>query len=102
MPFVDLLRISVLLSGAVATVLGAIALAVAAQDSNQAALIVAGGWWLVAGIGGTWIGRSRRAAEGVSRVLAGARTAISLPPESPARIAFLRLWPVGLFAIVAG
>jgi hypothetical protein len=102
MPFVDLLRIAVLLSGAVATVLGAIAVLAAAQDSNQAALIVAGGWWLVAGIGGAWIGRSPRAAEAVSRVLAGARTATTLPPESPGRIAFLRLWPVGLFAIVAG
>ena len=102
MPFVDLLRTSVLLSGAVATALGAIAVVVAAQDANQAALIVAGGWWVVAGIGGVWLGRSRRAAESISRVLAGARTATTLPPESPGRVAFLRLWPVGLFAVVAG
>ena len=36
------------------------------------------------------------------RVLAGARTATSLPPETPGRIAFLRLWPVGAFGILAG
>ena len=36
------------------------------------------------------------------RVLAGARTATSLPPESPGRITLLRLWPVGAFAVVAG
>jgi hypothetical protein len=102
MPFVDLLRTSVLLSGAVATVLGAIAVLVAAQDSNQAALIVAGGWWIVAGLGGTWLGRTGRSGAAISRVLAGARTATTLSPESPGRIAFLRLWPVGLFAIVAG
>jgi hypothetical protein len=101
-PFVDLLRVTVLLAAAVATALGVIAVLVAAQNANEVALIVAGGWWLVAGIGGVWIGRSRRSAESISRVLAGARTATSLPPESPGRIAFLRLWPVGAFAIVAG
>jgi hypothetical protein len=102
MPFVDLLRVTVLLAAAVATALGAVAVLVAAQDGNQAALIVAGGWWLVAGIGGVWLGRSPRSTEAISRVLAGARTATSLPPASPGRIAFLRLWPVGLFAVVAG
>src|SRR6266516_4508675 len=102
MPFVDLLRVTVLLAGAVATALGAVAVLVAAQEANQGALIVAGAWWLVAGVGGAWMGRSRRATEGISRVLAGARTATSLPPESPGRIAFLRLWPVGAFAVVAG
>jgi hypothetical protein len=102
MPFVDLLRVTVLLVGAVATALGAVAVLVAAHDANEAALIVAGAWWLAAGVGGAWMGRSRRSAESISRVLAGARTATSLPPESPGRIAFLRLWPVGAFAIIAG
>ena len=34
--------------------------------------------------------------------LARARTATSLPPERPARIAIGRLWPIALTAIVAG
>ncbi len=102
MLFVDLLRVTVLLAAGVATALGTVAVLVAAQDANQAALVVAGGWWLVAGVGGAWLGRSRRTIEAISRVLAGARTANSLPPESPGRIAFLRLWPVGLFAVIAG
>jgi hypothetical protein len=38
----------------------------------------------------------------MSRVLAGARTATSLPTESAGRIAFLRLWPIGAFALIVG
>jgi hypothetical protein len=102
MPFVDLLRVTVLLAAAVATALGAISVLVAAQSADHTALIVAGAWWLAAAIGGGWLGRSARAAQATRRVLAGARTATSLPPESPGRITFLRLWPVGAFALLAG
>jgi hypothetical protein len=38
----------------------------------------------------------------MSRALASARTATSLPTESPGRIAFLRLWPIGAFAVIVG
>jgi hypothetical protein len=102
MPFVDLLRVTVLLVGAVATALGAIAVLVAAQSGEHTPLLVAGGWWLVAAIGGVWLGRPARTADQMRRVLAGARTTTALPPESPGRIAFSRLWPVGAFAVVAG
>jgi hypothetical protein len=102
MPFVDLLRATVLLVAGVATALGAVSVLVAAQNSDETALIVAGAWWLAAALAGVWLGRPARTAGAVKRVLAGARTATSLPPESPGRIAFLRLWPVGAFAIIAG
>jgi hypothetical protein len=102
MPFVDLLRVTVLLAGGVATALGVVSVLVAAQGSEETALIVAGAWWLLAALYGAWIGRSARAAEAIRRVLAGARTATSLPPETPGRITFLRLWPVGAFAVIAG
>ena len=102
MLFCDLLRSTVLLVAGVATALGAVAVVVANRESDAVALAVAGGWWLVAAAVGVYLGRSRRAAEAMARVLAGARTATSLPPESPGRIAFLRLWPVGLFALVVG
>lgn len=102
MLFCDLLRITVLLSGAVATVLGAISLLVADRDADEVAVIVAVAWWLAAAALGFWLGRSSRAAETVARALAGARTATSLPPESPGRIAFLRLWPIGAFALIVG
>jgi hypothetical protein len=102
MPFVDLVRATVLLVAGVATALGAISVLAAAQNGEHAALIVAGAWWLIAAAAGVWLGRASRTAAAVRRILAGARTATSLPPESPGRIAFLRLWPIGAFAIVAG
>ena len=102
MLFADLLRSTVLLVAAVATALGAVSVVVANQNADTVALAVAAGWWLVAAAVGFYLGRAPRATEAMARVLAGARTATSLPPESPARIAFLRLWPVGVFALVVG
>lgn len=100
--FADLLRAAVLLVAAVATVLGVVSVAVANRDGETLALFVAGGWWLVAAATGFALGRSNRAGESMARSLASARTATSLPPESPARIAFGRLWPIGAFALAAG
>jgi len=102
MLFCDLLRITVLLVAGVATVLGAVTVVVANQDADQTTLIVAGGWWAVAAVAGVVLGRSRRAGEAMARVLAAARTATSLPIESPGGIAFQRLWPIGAFALVSG
>ena len=34
--------------------------------------------------------------------LASAKTSTTLPSESPASIALARLWPIGIFAVVAG
>jgi hypothetical protein len=102
MLFCDLLRVSVLLVGAVATALGAVSVVVANQDANESALALAAGWWVAAAAIGLWLGRPTRAADAISRLLAGARTAISLPSESPGRIAFMRLWPIGAFALLAG
>jgi hypothetical protein len=102
MLFIDLLRVTVLLIGGVATALGAVGVVVAARDVDQPALVVAGAWWIAAVAFGLYLGRPSRAAGAMVRVLAGARTATSLPRESPARIALLRLWPVAAFAIVVG
>jgi hypothetical protein len=101
-PYTDLLRVTVFLTGAEATALGTItALAVARQDDSTA-LIVAAAWWLLAAAIGFYLGRPSRAADGVRDALAAARTATSLPSEPPSRIALGRLWPIGVTAIVAG
>jgi hypothetical protein len=102
MLFVDLLRITVLLIAGVATALGTVTVIAANQDADYSILVFAGAWWLGAVLIGAFLGRSARAAESMSRALAEARTATSLPTESPARIAFLRLWPVGAFAVICG
>ncbi|HEU5142279.1 MAG TPA: hypothetical protein VFU04_03880 [Solirubrobacterales bacterium] len=102
MPYTDLLRITVFLTGAEATALGAIAAIAASRAEDTTTLFVAAAWWLVAVAVGLALGRPARAADGVRDAVARARTATSLPPESPARIATSRLWPIAATAIAAG
>lgn len=102
MPFTDLLRVTVLLTGAEATALATITAIATNRDADTTTLIVAAAWWLIALVVGLYLGRPSRAAEGLRDALAAARTATSLPPESPARISFARLWPIGLTAVAAG
>jgi hypothetical protein len=102
MPYTDLLRITVLLTGAEATALAAIAAIAANRDADTTTVTVAAAWWLTALAIGLYLGRPARAADGVRDALARARTATSLPPEPPARVAVGRLWPIGVTAVAAG
>jgi hypothetical protein len=103
MPYTDLLRVTVFLTGAEATALGAItAIAANRETGNLPTILIAAVWWLISLAIGIYLGRPKRAADDVRDALARARTATSLPAESPARIAFGRLWPIGLTAIAAG
>jgi hypothetical protein len=102
MPYTDLLRITVFLTGAEATALGAITAVAAGRDSDATTVLVAAAWWLISLALGLWLGRPARAADGVRDALARARTATSLPQESPARIALVRLWPIAATAVAAG
>ncbi|MEZ5076218.1 MAG: hypothetical protein R2725_02120 [Solirubrobacterales bacterium] len=102
MPYTDLLRVTVFLTGAEATALGAIGAIGANRDDSTATILVAAGWWLASLAIGFYLGRPARAADDVRDALARARTATSLPPESPARIAVGRLWPIALTAVGAG
>jgi hypothetical protein len=101
-PYTDLLRITVLVTGAEATALGAITALAANRDADTRTLIVAAVWWAISLAIGFYLGRPARAADDMREVLARARTATTLPTESPARIAAGRLWPVALTAIAAG
>jgi hypothetical protein len=101
-PYTDLLRVSVFVTGAEATVLGAITAIGANRDGDTTAILVAVVWWLASLAIGIYLGRPARAADDVRDALTRARTATSLPQESPARIAAGRLWPIVLTAIVAG
>lgn len=102
MPYTDLLRLTVFLTGAEATALGAIAAIAAGRENDTTTVLVAAAWWTIALIIGLRLGRPSRAADGVRDALAEARTATSLPDETPARIAVGRLWPIGVTAIAAG
>lgn len=102
MLFTDLLRLTVLLVAAMATVLGGIAVVSADTNDDTVTLIVGGAWWAIAFVAGLVLGRPERAGEAMAQVLSGARTATSLPPESANRVALGRLWPLGVFALLAG
>jgi hypothetical protein len=102
MLFVDLLRLTVLLIGAAASVLGAVTVVAANQDADYTIIYFAAGWWLVAVVIGMAIGSSGRSAQAMARALAAARTQTALPTESAGRIAFQRLWPIGAFALAVG
>src|SRR5947208_14203955 len=102
MLFVDLLRLTVLLIAGAASVLGLVTVIAADQNADYAVVYFSGVWWLIAAIGGISLGGSRRSGEAMGKALSAARTSTSLPTESAGRIAFQRLWPIGLFAIVAG
>ena len=91
MPFTDLLRITVFLTGAEATALGAITAIVVNRNDDSRTLIVAAAWWLISVAIGFWLGRPSRAREDMRDPLARAKTATSLPSQTPTRIAIGRL-----------
>lgn len=102
MQFTDLLRLTVLLVAAAATALAVVAVVSAQVAEETVTLIVAAAWWTLAAVYGMVSGRAERAADGVAAVLSAARTSTSLPDVSPNRIAVARLWPIAVFALVAG
>ena len=102
MPYTDLLRATVLLAAGEATALGAITAIAAGRSDDTRTVTVAAAWWLISVAVGLYLGRPQRAADGVRDPLAAARTATSLPSESPSRIALSRLWPIGVTALIAG
>lgn len=102
MPYTDLLRVSVFITAAEATALGAITAVAANRDQETTIVLIAAAWWLVSLAIGFYLSRPRRAADDVRDALARAKTATSLPDQSPARIAVTRLWPIALTAVAAG
>ena len=102
MPYTELLRFTVFVTGAEATILGAISAISVGGDPSPTTAIIALAWWAIALILGFWLGRPERAREDMRSPLAKAKMATSLPQESPARIAIQRLWPIALTAIIAG
>lgn len=102
MPYVDLLRMTTLLSGGAATALGALTAFSADRADDTTTLIVAAVWWSVAVIAGIYLGRPDAAREAMREVLADAKSTPTLPTDNPGRVALGRLWPLVLFAFVAG
>ena len=102
MQFKDLLRGTVLLVAAEATALGALSSLVIHSEGDDLLAALALAWWIVALAIGLYLGSAPRAAEALRTPLAAAKTSTSLPAESPTSIALARLWPIALFAVLAG
>ena len=103
MAFVDLLRMTVLLAAAAATVLAAVTAIVVGTTGDTLTLFVALGWWIVALVGGLILGRPSQASEAMRPLLAQARTATAMPEiGNPARAARARHWAIGASAVIAG
>lgn len=102
MPFTDLLRLTVFLTGAEATALGTVTVLAAGREDDTTTLLVAAVWWGAAVVLGLQMGGAARTANAVRGTLAGARTATSLPAETDTRIALGRLWPIAATAVAAG
>ena len=96
MRFVDFLKTTVLACAAAATALAGVSVAAAAAADVDTAPLIAFdvGWWLVAAIAGTVIGRGRDTLPAIARLLAGARSATSLPEQRPGSVVVNRLWPL--------
>jgi hypothetical protein len=100
--FTDFLRSTVMLSAGAATALAAITvLAVSAKSDTQLGELAVS-WWLVALGTGLWMGRHARTNPPIARLLADARASSTLPELHPGAILVNRLWPLGLFTLLAG
>jgi hypothetical protein len=101
MRFVDFLRAAVLLCAGSATVLATITVigASAEQDSVLVGFII--GWWVLAAMIGTWLGRRAETNSPIARLLASAKSTNSLPEHSPSRLLLNRLWPLLASTLIA-
>jgi hypothetical protein len=102
MRFVDFLRSTVLLSGGAATTLGVLTLIAATRDQDDQVALYATGWWVVATLIGSWVGRRNEINPPIARLLADAKAATMMPDVRPGATMLNRLWPMLLAVVVAG
>jgi len=100
--FVDLLRITVLLSAGAATALAIVTVLGATAESDDTVVFILAGWWFVAALIGAFLGRRAQVSPAIGRLLADAKAATMMPEHRPGAITVNRLWPLLLSTIVAG
>lgn len=101
MRFVDLLKSTVLLSAAAATLLALVTVVEANALGDDLLVLVAAGWWLVAGLVGGFLGRRAEPTPPVERALREARSTMQLPEMRAGRVLLNRLWPLLLATVVS-
>jgi hypothetical protein len=100
--FTDFLRATVLISAASASMLAAVTVAGAAGANDDLLVPVAAGWWVIAALIGTWLGRRAETSPPIASLLASARMQTTLPEVHPGRTLLNRLWPLLVMTIGAG
>ncbi len=102
MRFPEFLRATTMAAGGCATLLAVLTLVGINTTGDNSVAFVAIGWWLLASVVGSWLGRQRAASPQIASLLAGARTQMSLPEMHPNRTLMNRLWPLLLLTMIAG
>jgi hypothetical protein len=100
--FVDFLKATVLLSSGAATALAAITVLSAAVHSDARLVVFMAAWWAISTIVGLWLGRRAEVSSPIAGLLAGAKSSAALPEHHPTLILLNRLWPLLIFALLAG
>ena len=102
MRFVDLLKTTVMLSAAAATMLAIVTVIGATSDRDDTLVLIGAGWWVAASVIGVVLGRRAQVTAPIGRLLADAKLATMLPEHRPASVILNRLWPLLVSTVVAG
>jgi hypothetical protein len=100
--FADFLKSTVLLSAGAATALATVTALAATASSETRLVLVCAAWWVLAAVIGALLGRRAETSPPIARLLAAARASTALPEQRPGAILLNRLWPLLLFAVLAG
>jgi hypothetical protein len=100
--FVDLLKTTVMLSAAAATMLAIVTVIGATGDRDDTLVLIGAGWWVAASIIGALLGRRAQVTTPIGRLLADAKLATMLPEHRPAAVIVNRLWPLLVSTVAAG
>jgi hypothetical protein len=100
--FVDLLKTTVMLSAAAATMLAIVTVIGATGDRDDTLVLIGAGWWVAASIIGALLGRRAQVTAPIGRLLADAKLATMLPEHRPAAVLVNRLWPLLVSTVAAG
>jgi hypothetical protein len=100
--FVDLLKTTVMLSAAAATMLAIVTVIGATGDRDDTLVLIGAGWWVAASIIGAVLGRRAQVTAPIGRLLADAKLATMLPEHRPGAVIVNRLWPLLVSTVAAG
>jgi hypothetical protein len=100
--FVDLLKTTVMLSAAAATMLAIVTVIGATGDRDDTLVLIGAGWWVAASMIGALLGRRAQVTAPIGRLLADAKLATMLPEHRPAAVIVNRLWPLVVSTVAAG